>query len=178
MSGKVAAIGLVVAVLCVPVAIASAPSSDANVATCDQAVIGHGPAGWKRRALIAGPVGVFRHPLSQMSRTGNGQYVAKMPLVVEGHAPVGVSVPPPLRHRVFLYYGRVLDSAGHPTTSFAAPGYAETRFEPCDGRPRTPWPGGIRIKGTAPVHLTVRAEGSDEAFQLRLGRPHVYRSAG
>ena len=99
-----------------------------------------------------------------------------MPLVVEGQTPVTVSAPPRLRNRVFLYYGEVLDRDGNPTTSFAnARGYSETRFEPCANRPRTPWPGGVRIKGTAPVRLTIGVEGRGERFQLRLGRPQVYQ---
>jgi hypothetical protein len=153
----------------------AAPASG-NVAPCEKAVLGSGPPDWKQRALIAGPVGVFRHPLSRMSRTGNGQLTAKMPLLVEGHTPITVSVPPRLRQRVFLYYGEVLDRDGNPTTSFAAArGYGETRFEPCPNRPRTPWPGGIRVKGTAPVRLNVFMEDRAEPFVLRLGRPRVYQ---
>ncbi len=157
---------LVVATLCLvaPATVA------ANVAPCEKAVLGHGPPNWRQLAITAGPVGVFKHPLSRMSRTGNG-LVAKMPLLVEGHTPVTVSVPPKLRGRVFLLYGNVLDREGNPSTSFNnTRGYEETRFEPCGGRPRTPWPGAIRVKGTAPVHLTVAVEGGG-TFQLRLGRP-------
>lgn len=115
---------------------------------------------------MAGPVGVRRHPLSQMSRTRKG-LVAKMPLLVEGREPdtVTVSVPPALRKRVFLYYGDAL--------SFAEDrGFAEVEFELCGNKPRTIWPGGIRVKGTAPVRLTVKADG--ESFPLRLGRPRIY----
>jgi hypothetical protein len=170
-----AAIALVLASIALLETSTYAASGEANVATCDYAVIGHGPPDWKAQAVTAGPVGVFRHPLRQMSKTANGQLVAKMPILVEGHTPVTVSVPSQLRRRVFLYYGRVLDQDGHPTTTIVgAAGYEETRFEPCPGRPRTPWPGGIRIKGTAPVHLTVRVEGQDERLQLRLGQPKVY----
>jgi hypothetical protein len=146
----------------------------ANVAPCEKAVLGSGPADWKQRSLRAGPVGVFENPLGHMSRTEHG-LVAKMPMIVEGHAPVSVSVPPALRKRVFLYYGNVLDRQGKPTTAFQnAVGYPEVLFEPCAKRPRTPWPGGIRIKGRAPAHLTVRTE-SGAAFQLRLGRPRILR---
>lgn len=153
-------------------ALAAPATAGANVAPCDKAVLGHGPPNWRQLATTAGPAGVFKHPLSRMSRTDNG-LVAKMPLLVEGHTPVTVSVPPRLRGRVFLYYGNVLDREGHPSTSFAnTRGYGQTFFEPCEGRPRTPWPGGIRIKGTAPVHLTVQVEGGD-SFQLFLGRPKV-----
>ncbi|MEX2105386.1 MAG: hypothetical protein WD810_00660 [Solirubrobacterales bacterium] len=152
---------------------AAAGEDEANVARCDDAVRGSGPPNWKRESERAGSVGVFRHPLRAMSRSANGQLLAKMPIIVEGHRAAIVSVPARLRGRVFLYYGRILDRDGHPTSSFKnATGYARTRFEPCPGRPRTPWPGGIRVKGTAPVHLTVTVEGAAPRY-LRLGRPRV-----
>lgn len=91
-------------------------------------------------------------------------------------APVTVSVPPRLRNRAFLYYGRILDREGHPTTSFnGARGYAETVFKPCEGRPRTIWPGGIRVKGRGSVHLLVAVAGSPASIPLHLGRPRVHR---
>jgi hypothetical protein len=150
---------------------------ESNVAPCDKAIIGHGSADWRGEAIVAGPVGVRRHPLSAMSRTRNG-LVAKMPLLVEGRAPETVtgSVPRRLRDRVFLYYGRILDNEGNPTTSFAgARGYAETEFQLCGNKPRTIWPGGIRIRGTAPVELLVTIEGRPEPLVLRLGRPQAYK---
>jgi hypothetical protein len=149
-----------------------------NVAPCEKAMIGHGPADWRSESVVAGPVGVRRHPLDAMSPTGNG-FVAKMPLLVEGRAPatVTVSVPPALRSRVFLYYGRILGRDGQPTTLFTeARGYGETEFQLCDGKPRTIWPGGIRVKGGGPVRLLVRVEG-EAPVPLRLGRPQVYTPA-
>lgn len=157
-------------------ALALGAGAESNVAPCDKAIIGHGPADWRREAVVAGPVGVRRQPLSAMSRMRNG-FVAKMPLLVEGRAPetVTVSVPPALRSRVFLYYGRILGRDGQPTTSFSqARGYAETEFQPCDNKPRTIWPGGIRVKGEAPVHLDVFTEGRSQPFVLRLGKPQAY----
>ncbi len=156
----------------IAVGMALAGPAAANVAPCDKAVLGSGPTDWKQRSLRAGPVGVFEDPLGHMSRTEHG-LVAKMPMIVEGHAPVSVSVPLALRKRVFLYYGNVLDKQGQPTTSFQnAVGYPDVLFEPCAQRSRTPWPGGIRIVGTKAVHLTVRTE-SGAGFQLRLGRPRL-----
>jgi len=152
--------------------------ADANVAPCGKAMIGHGPAGWRGESVVAGPVGVRRHPLDAMSPTRNG-FVAKMPLLVEGRAPetVTVSVPPALRSRVFLYYGRVLGRNGQPTTLFSeARGYGETEFQPCADKPRTIWPGGIRVKGNKPVRLLVGVEG-EAPVPLRLGRPQAYTPA-
>jgi hypothetical protein len=141
-------------------------------------MIGHGSADWRSEALVAGPVGVRRHPLSQMSPSPQG-LTTKMPILIEGRAPetVTVSVPPALRQRVFLYYGRVAGRDGKPTTLFTqARGYSETKFELCDDQPRTVWPGGIRVKGRAAVRLLVEVEGR-EPIQLRLGRPRLYQGA-
>jgi hypothetical protein len=160
----------------IAMALGGSSSSEANVAPCDKAIIGHGNAGWRGESVVAGPVGVRRQPLSAMSRTQNGM-VAKMPLLVEGRAPetVTISVPPRLRDRVFLYYGRVLGRDGKPTTLFTeARGYGETEFQLCGNKPRTIWPGGIRVKGTAPVRLLVTAAGQSEPLVLPLGRPRLY----
>ena len=100
----------------------------------------------------------------------NGDLVAKAPLLVEGHSAVTVKVPEALRERVFLYYGR--DPSGK-TISFAdSPGFGSIEFRPCEDRPRTIWPGGLRVKGEGSVHLVVEAEGKTSV--LKLGRPQVY----
>jgi hypothetical protein len=144
----------------------------ANVAACRNVLVGHGDPQWRSESVVAGPVGVVRRPLRKMWRAPSGNLYTKMGLLVEGHEPVTVSVPAALRNRVFLYYGQMTGRDGKPTTSFAdTPGYAATEFRPCSDRPRTIWPGGVRIKGTAPVHLTVEAEG--RSMPLRLGKPQV-----
>jgi hypothetical protein len=142
-------------------------AGSSGVAPCDKAMIGHGSADWRSEAVVAGPVGVRRHPLRAMSRTRNG-LVTKMPLLVEGRAPqtVTVSVPPGLQQRVFLYYGSSSSFAGER-------GFGEIEFQSCDNKPRTVWPGGIRVKGEEPVRLLVSAEGQP-AVPLRLGRPKAY----
>jgi hypothetical protein len=168
------------AVALAALAFGSGSTTESNVAPCDRAIVGHGSAGWRREAVVAGPVGVRRHPLGAMSRTQNG-LVTKMPLLVEGRAPetVTVSVPPGLRNRVFLYYGRILDRKGQPTTTFAeARGYGETEFQLCGNKPRTIWPGGVRIRGDKPVRLLVKVEGQPEPLVLPLGRPRLYEPTG
>ncbi len=150
---------------------------EANVAPCEKAIIGHGSADWRSESIVAGPVGVRRHPLSAMSQGAGGWFMTKMGLLVEGRAPetVTVSVPPQLRHRVFLFYGKIRDRDGNPSFSFRnTRGYGETEFQLCGNKPRTIWPGGIRIKGTAPVQLLVTVEGAAEPIPLRLGRPKAY----
>jgi hypothetical protein len=151
-----------------------AAPAEPQVASCEQGPVaaGTGPPDWPRGAQVAGPLGVFRHPLSHMSETSSGQLIAKMPIIVEGGSPVGLSVPARLRSRVFLYYGRMLDRNGKPTMQIGrAPGFAEIVFEPCASKPRTAFPGGIRVKGRAPVRLTVRVDDRPEPIALLLGRP-------
>jgi hypothetical protein len=154
------------AILAARLAIAGS-TAGSNVASCDEAIIGHGSADWRSEAVVAGPVGVTRHPLRGMSQTKRG-LVTKMPLLVEGRAPetVTVSVPADLRQRVFLYYGR--------SSSFGDErGYSEIEFQLCGNKPRTIWPGGIRVRGDEPVHLLV-SPGGRPAASLRLGRPKAY----
>jgi hypothetical protein len=148
-----------------------AGSGDSSVAPCDDAIIGHGAASWRNDSSVAGPVGVRRHPLLQMSRTGNG-LVTKMPILIEGREPetVTVSVPPGLRKRAFLYFGDA--------SSFAQDrGNAEIEFQLCGNKPRTIWPGGIRVKGEGSVRLNVFTEDRLQPFVLRLGKPKPYEPA-
>jgi len=155
--------------------LALAAPAESNVAPCEKAIIGHGSAGWRSESLAAGPVGVRRQPLKDMSLAGRW-YTTKLPILVEGRAPetVTVSVPPRLRQRVFLIYGEVRDRDGNPSFSFRnTRGYGETEFQLCGNKPRTIWPGGIKIKGDKPVHLLVSAEG-EAPVPLRLGRPQAY----
>ncbi len=148
----------------------AAPASS-TVAPCERAIIGHGSADWRSESIVAGPVGAMPYPLRAMSQTRNG-LVTKMPLLVEGREPetVKVSVPPALRQRAFLYYGR-------PTTFAQDPGHSEIEFQLCGNKPRTIWPGGIRVKGKAPVRLDVFTEDRTEPFVLRLGKPKLYEPA-
>jgi hypothetical protein len=167
--------GLTAALLTISPIAAADPSESSNVAKCDKAIVGHGVPDWRQGSLTAGPVGVPRHPLSRMEKAPNGQLYTKMGLLVEGHSAVKVSVPARLRNRVFLYYGRIIDNQGQVTTSFfGAHGYTETEFQPCESKPRTIWPGGLRIKGREPVHLLVSVEGQPEPIRLRLGRPKFF----
>lgn len=141
-------------------------------------MIGSGSPNWRRESLDAGPVGVRQRPLREMShhgRQGSGQLATKMPLLLEGHERVTVSVPPRLQHRVFLYYGFHEGRNGGRSTSFADyPGDSAIEFVPCTDKPRTIWPGGIRVKGRKPVQLLVEVEGGPARVVLPLGRPKPY----
>ncbi len=155
-----------------------ASAAGTQVASCEQGPVtdGPGPANWRQKSIAAGPLGVFRHPLGQMSETQSGQLIAKMPVLVAGNASVALSVPPGRKHRVFLYYGRLRDRNGNPTTAIGrAPGFSEVVFEPCADRARTAWPGGIRVIGRKRVWLTVKVEGRPDPIPLPLGKPTPYR---
>jgi hypothetical protein len=173
LAKQVAPLGVLVALIFA----AQAPAAGVQEATCERGPVmtGSGSPDWRRTSLDAGPVGVLEHPLGHMSRTRNGELVAKMPALVEGQAPVTLSVPQRLRHRVFIYYGFHEGPGGRRSTGLDGPGFSEVVFHPCTDRPRTIWPGGIRIKGTKPVRLLVQAEGSPAPVPLALGKPRVRR---
>jgi hypothetical protein len=165
---------IIAAVVVLALEPASGASTEWNLADCSKAIIGSGKANWRTESRSAGPVGVSAAAWRQMSRTKSGEYEVKLPLLVEGQAAVTVSVPPDLRGRVFLYYGHIVGRDGKPTDSFAAArGYGETEFRPCLDKPRTVWGGGLRIRGSAPVHLLVHTGGGAAPMPLRLGRPRV-----
>ena len=154
---------------------ASGASTEWNLADCSKAIIGSGKASWRAESRSAGPVGVSAAAWAQMWRSPAGEYEVKLPLLVEGQKPVTVSVPPDLRRRVFLYYGDIVGRDGKPTDSFAeARGYGETEFQPCPDKPRTVWGGGLRIKGSAPIHLLVHTGGGAAPLPLPLGRPKIH----
>jgi hypothetical protein len=166
--------------LTLALALLSATAGEPHVASCDRGpvMIGSGSPSWRRESLDAGPLGVRQRPLREMSswgRPGSGQMTTKMPVLVEGHETVTIRVPPRLQRRVFLYYGFHEGPDGKGSTSFSGyPGDSAVEFQPCADKPRTIWPGGIRIRGRAPVRLEVLVEGSDKALILPLGRPTPY----
>jgi len=159
---------------------ALAAPADTQVASCDPGpvMIGSGKPSWRGESLSAGPLGIHRHPLRQMTpyrQTEPNVLVTKAPILVEGDDPVTLSVPPAMTHRVFLYYGFHEGPDGKRSTSFLGfPGSSAVEFQPCSDKPRTIWPGGIRVKGRKSVSLDVTVAGRTESIPLRLGRPTVY----
>lgn len=160
---------VIAAVIVLALEPASGASADKNVASCHDVLAGRADAGWRQESSVAGPVGVTRWPLREMSKMADGDLAGKVPVLVEGHSAVTVKVPAALRERVFLYYGR---ASRNKTISFAdSNGFNSIEFRPCEDRPQTIWPGGIRVHGTGSVHLVVEAEGKTTV--LKLGRPQI-----
>ncbi len=172
----IGAAALVAIVLAVGGASEPVEAPEANVADCGSAAksIEADPAAARQGATVAGPVAVGAPQLRRMVEARNGQLYTKMDLLITGHQYIVLSVPLMLRDRVFLYFGRIQDAEGRPVKSrFAAPGYLETEFQPCPGRVRTVWTGGIRVVGRAPVNLLVTAEGQPRSLLLPLGEPRI-----
>jgi len=159
---------------------ALAAPEDTRVASCEPGpvMIGSGKATWRRESLDAGPLGIRHRPLRQMSAYSPARpdlLVTKAPILIEGHDEVTLSVPPRLAHRVFLYYGFHEGRNGSRSTSFFDhPGASTVEFRPCAEKPRTVWPGGIRVKGRKAVHLLVSVAGQPGAIPLPLGRPTLH----
>lgn len=146
-----------------------------NRADCRQTIIGIGRPGWRKTHIVSGPVAVLKRPLSHINSEANG-LTTKMPLLILGHRSVRISAPRKLRNRVFLYYGIYRDRHGRRTTGFAeAHGHSATEFQPCAQKPRSAFPGGVRIRGRKPVRLRIDVEGESRPHFLNLGRPKLYR---
>lgn len=150
----------------------SATRDRVHIADCDLVMAGSGEPSWRRDSLHTSRLGMRRRPLRRMSpaspkRPGRG-LTTKAPIIVEGHAPVIMRVPPPLRGRVFLYYGPN-NARQFSFTRFR--GFSTIEFRPCADRPRTVWPGGLRVIGRKPVSLIVDESG-DRPVRLRFGRPN------
>jgi hypothetical protein len=174
---------LVAALIFVSSALAAPPLGapiETQVAGCDPGpvMIGSGKPEWRRESLDAGPLGIRPRPLRDMSPYSPSRpdlLVTKAPILIEGHDPVTLSVPARLAHRVFLYYGfHKGRDGGRSTSFFDFPGSSTVEFQPCADKPRTVWPGGIRVKGRKPVRLLVTVEGQPDPIPLRLGKPTLY----
>jgi hypothetical protein len=87
------------------------------------------------------------------------RFASKVPIVIEGAAPVVVKVPARLLGRLALVYG----GAGRRAPS------AEIAFTPCAGRPATFFPGGLIFTRRVPLSLLVQPAGWAQPAPLRLG---------
>ncbi|HEY5333547.1 MAG TPA: hypothetical protein VIJ21_08375 [Solirubrobacterales bacterium] len=176
----VGAAGIVAIVLAVGGSSEPFEAAEASVAACgrssSQATTGAEASTGSPPA--AGALRLPGRPLANVVEVKTGQFAARMPVLVSGHDYIVLSVPLELRKRVFLYYGRVADRAGRPLGLLrSVASYAEVEFQPCRDRPRTIWPGAIRVIGRAPVRLLATIEGQPRSIPLALGSPFPKRQA-
>jgi hypothetical protein len=122
----------------------------AVAARCE--ALGPGPD-WRRKGVAAGRFGLLATDLGRARELSNGNFLAKVGAVVEGHAPVTVRVPEASRGRVGLVYGDA--SRGRGRRLSKAP--AEVTFTPCPNRQRSGYVGGLLLETVSePVTLEVR----------------------
>ena len=132
------------------------------VARCKHAALGNGDPNWRDRSLVEGRLGFYGlgrdFRSAQKVPRSSGQYShqlpssgpilgTKVPVVVEGTKPVGVSIASADRARA----GLVLVIQGGP--------YAQVRFVPCRDQTRTGWPAGWVLRDREPVRVTVKEPG-------------------
>jgi hypothetical protein len=131
------------------------------IATCDDAIIGSGKAGYRKQSTTAGPFSLFGggRDFSNASRQGQ-VFVAKMPAIVAGHGSVTVSVSGGDRNRAGLVYGSL-----H-TPNSLGDGATTVVFKPCGDKPRTVFPGGMVMTDRHPVKLQVRSGGKTRSLTV------------
>lgn len=139
----------------------------AAVASCEEAMAGSSGPSWRRDATTAGPFGFFgagrrfRGPV--MRELDNGQFLTKVPVIVDGKRPVVLRVPEDELGRVGLDYGDLR------TEEAIEDAPTEVTFRPCRDRPRTGWPGGLLLQDRRPITVLVKVAG-EEPRPLRVGR--------
>jgi hypothetical protein len=172
----VGAAGIVAIVLALGGSSEPVEATEASVAACgsSSSPAPAETAGWRWSSPRASALGVPGQPLAKIVEVKEGRFAALMPVLVTGHEYIVLSVPLALRNRVFLYYGRHSGVEARPLASVRdTPGYAEIEFQPCRDRPRTVWPGAIRVIGPGPVRLLATVEGQSGSIPLSLGSPSV-----
>jgi hypothetical protein len=108
---------------------------------------------WRRQGVATGRFGLLATDLGGARELGNGNFLAKMGAVVEGHAPVTLRVPEASRGRVGLVYGDASRGRGRRLSN--AP--VEVTFKPCSNRQRSGYVGGLLLETVSePVRLEVR----------------------
>jgi hypothetical protein len=136
---------------------AASRSQDQPRATtgCKNAMVTNRSTNWRRESTALGRIGFFgpgRNFVEAPKRT-------KVPIVIEGHEPVTVSIAPADRAHTRLVVGR----AGR----FVE--VVEVTFIPCRDRPETWWPAGFVLRNRQPVELFVR-QGGEAPQPLQVGR--------
>jgi hypothetical protein len=135
------------------------------VALCHEAVTGSSP-NWRQDATTAGSFGLSGpgrdFHWSGVERLKNGQYLSKIPAVVNGKAPVVLRVPEGERGRVGLDYGDFR------TAHSIHDAHAAVIFRPCRNQPNTGWPGGLVLKNRRPITLEVET-GGGPTRSLQIG---------
>jgi hypothetical protein len=143
----------------------SIPSGDASAAVSDSIPTARCETGfggtpertWRRNATSTGPVGFYGTGRDFLSPHFTKQ--DKMPLIVEGHEPITLSITEQDSSHARLQA---------PTPKRWAP-YTEIRFVPCADKARTAWAAGLLLRNRQPVTLIVRRSGEPDRM-LRVGR--------
>jgi hypothetical protein len=122
---------------------------------CGNAMVTHRSTHWRPDATALGRIGFYgtgRNFLKNPKKT-------KVPVVVEGHKPVTVTITAQDREHARLVVG----------TPRGFTEVVRARFKPCRDRPETWWPAGFSLRNRQPVELLVQ-QGSGEPQRLQVGR--------
>jgi hypothetical protein len=131
------------------------PRQTAATTDCENAM-GGAKAPQPSMTTSAGPVGFYgtgRNFLTPHYKR------AKIPIVIEGHAPVTLTIATRDREHAALLVG---------IRGSWAPRFA-VRFVPCPNQPRTWWPAGFQLRNRERVHVIVQQAGTPQR-ELTVGR--------
>jgi hypothetical protein len=135
----------------------SSSPADAPIRTvrCANAMLTNRSTHWRPDATALGRLGFYGAGRNFVK----GPKKTKVPVVVEGHEPVTVTIAPADRERARLV---VITPNGFVEVVGA-------RFIPCRDRPETWWPAGFTLRNRQPVELLVQ-QGGAEPRRMQVGR--------
>ncbi len=111
--------------------------------------VGSGKADWRKSSAYFGPLGMLVTDYARGSRSGDGLLHTKIPMLVEGHRSVVLSVPDDESDRVGI----------EAVNDHRAQLLSKLRLDPCGDRSRTIWAAGVATRDHAPVILDVEVDG-------------------
>jgi hypothetical protein len=111
--------------------------------------IGSGDRDWRKDSTTFGPLGMLVTDYAQGNREDDELLHTKIPVLVEGHRRVVLTVPEDERDRVGIIVLK-------PRTPVS-----ELTLDPCGDRPRTIWAAGVATRDHAPVTLDVAVDGTE-----------------
>jgi hypothetical protein len=124
---------------------------------------------WREEAIVVGDLGFdVTSGSSGYRRHEDAAIEVKLPILIEGHVAVTVSVPDDERGRVALILSNV-PRRGPGNSYRIEDGHQAVRFEPCADRSWSAWTAGLALADPRSVVVNVDAADATESASVKLG---------
>jgi hypothetical protein len=138
-------------------------SASTAIVDCSAAILDRVDPRWRSRSVTRGSFGLYGNArdIRTADRWDRSVFWTKIPVIVDGDRPATLRVSSRDRHRVGLTYGPTAPSPASSNNGARrlAEAAREIRFEPCQDRTPTAWPGGLVLADRERVRFKVRLDG-------------------